>query len=371
MFEDRTFENIMSELMAEAPEGIDTRQGSIYYDAVAGAALKISAFYADLRYALDLVFITTAVGEYLDQKGAEYGVFRNAATPALYEYIYEGSRPSVGERFFAEGEYFVLRSLDGALRLEAIDAGQQGNSILPGTPAVPVSNINGLTSSIFGDMIEPGSDIEGDESYRQRIREKIGGPAENGNRQHYKTWCEEIAGVGRARIIPLFAGENTVMGVLIGADAYPAADTLVQRVQEYVDPITRNIEKEYRGRVIIVGDGLGNGKANVGAHFAAVAAEELPITVSFNAVLTSGSSIEQVEEEATKAIKEYLKGLALDTPESEKIVIRISAVSALIYDLPSIIDYTNLTFNGEAANIEVDSVGVAVLEEVIVHETVR
>ena len=75
MFEDRTYENILEEVLDDAPAGIDTRQGSIFYDAVSGACFKIASLYADIQTAFDLVFITTAVDEYLDQKGAEYGIY--------------------------------------------------------------------------------------------------------------------------------------------------------------------------------------------------------------------------------------------------------------------------------------------------------
>ena len=46
-FEDRTFDNILAEMLAMAPDGVDTRQGSIYYDAIAACALKLANFYID------------------------------------------------------------------------------------------------------------------------------------------------------------------------------------------------------------------------------------------------------------------------------------------------------------------------------------
>lgn len=370
MFEDRTFESIMAEVLADAPTGVDTRKNSIYYDAAAGICLKIAQYYADLSTVFDLVFLTTAVDEYLDRKGEEVGLTRNDATYARYEFIYEGSRPSAGERFFTNGQYFMLVSEAGTLYLDAEDAGTDGNDIFSGTAAVPVNNIGGLVSASFGELIEPGVDIESDDDYRQRIREKLAGPAENGNRQHYKTWCEEVDGVGRARIIPLFAGENTVMGVIIGVDGAPAADTVVERVQEYVDPVTLGHEVEYKGEKIPIGDGLGDGVANIGAHFAARSATALPIAVSFSVELSSGATIEETHEQATEAITAHLKDIALNTPESEDVIVRVSTIGALLYALPSIIDYSDLMLNGEASNIEVSDTEVAILEEVEVDATV-
>ena len=48
MFEDRTYEKLMEETLAMAPAGIDTRQGSIFYDAIAAIINKIAKLYTDL-----------------------------------------------------------------------------------------------------------------------------------------------------------------------------------------------------------------------------------------------------------------------------------------------------------------------------------
>ena len=375
MFEDRTYKNIMAECLDTAPPGIDLRQGGIFYDAVASACFKIAQFYADISTVFELVFLTTAAQEYLDRKGEEYGVFRNPATSARYEYLWTGAaEPSLGERFFADGIFFVLRRENKEdsyiLYLEGEQPGSASNNIIAGTPAIPMNNIGGLTSSAFGNLIEPGADIESDDNYRRRIQEKIAGPAENGNRQHYKTWCESDEGVGRARIIPLFAGPNTVMGVIIGTDGLPAAQAIVDRVQEYIDPMTRGITVEYEGHPFPVGDGLGDGVANIGAHFAAVAPDRVPVNVVFSAELKTGATIEQIKADTIDSLTAYLRGLALDTPEREPVIVRISTIGSLLHSLPGLLDHAGLTLGGRAANIELAPREVAVLGEVTVNEIV-
>ena len=367
MYEDKTAERILEDALAKGRSyGVDVRPNSVYYDAVSGVCMKLAMFYADLNAALDLVLLDTAPGEYLDKLGAQYKIPRNPATSARYYFLFEGKEPAVGEKFFADGRYFTLAIENSALMLEADDTGTTDNSILEGTVAVPVNNISGLTAASFGELYEPGTNTEDDEDYRERIREKIAGPAENGNRQHYKSWCEEDPGVGRARIVSLFAGENTVMGVIIGTDGLPAVDSVVQRVQEYIDPITNNIEKEFDGETVIVGDGLGNGTANIGAHFYARAAIGHSISVSFRGLLSSSATKEQALQEATEAIAKHFKELSLDTPENEQMVVRISTIGAILYNLPSLIDYALLTFNGTAENIEIKETEVPVLSGVLI-----
>ncbi len=66
MFSGRTYEALLSEMLEMAPDGVDTRQGSINFDEIAACAFKLSSFYVDADCILDLVFVGTAAGEYLD-----------------------------------------------------------------------------------------------------------------------------------------------------------------------------------------------------------------------------------------------------------------------------------------------------------------
>lgn len=358
MFEAYTYEYLLESVLSNAPQGIDIRPGSIFYDAVSGPLLQIARLYTDLEAVFDMVFLDSATGEYLDKKAAENGLDRRPATSCCYHVIFVGVTPQTGERFFADGMYFALsQNSDGEYFLEAEVAGTKANTIYAGSPAIPVNNISGLSSATFNEIMELGTDEESDEDLRTRIREKIGGPAENGNRQHYKTWCESVEGVGRARIVPLWNGPNTVKGIIVNALGTPADTTVIQRVQNYIDP---DLDGDGEG------DGLGEGVANLGAHFTAVSARALPINISYHAVLKSGATTAQATAETVDAVTEYLNALALDTPDNEDVVVRISAVGAIINGLPSILDYSNLSFNGQTSNIVPGYDAVAILGEVAV-----
>lgn len=370
MFESYTYEAIMADAVARAPAGIDTREGSIYYDAISGMALRIAKFYSDLDLIREMTTLLTASGDALDEKASEHAITRLAATSAQYKASFEGADPRDGERFYYDLAYYVLKTVDGehgGVRVfEAEAAGESGNGILPRTPAVPVNSIPGLTAATFGEIYVHGSDAEDDESLRTRTLEKIAGPAENGNRQHYKTWCESRSGVGRARIFPLWQGENTVKAVLIDPTGKPCGEPVVKDVQDYVDPAGKGMEYDIGGKKYAKGDGLGNGVANIGAHFTAVAASELEITVSFSPELASGFGSEQAREEASEAIDGYLKDLVLGAGDGAEVVVRISAIGAILSGLKSLNDYHGLALNGGDSNIIPGSDEVPVLKEVTV-----
>lgn len=359
MFENYTYKNLMDDVLENAPEGIDTRQGSIFFDAVSGAMLKVASLFAELETLANLIYIDTTVGEYLDRRAAEHAITRLAATSAKYYVSFEGVIPDIGERFYTNGIYFTLcKTDDEVYYLEAEDVGTVANSIYTGTAAIPVNNIEELTATTFGELFERGVDEEDDDSLRARLQEKIAGPAENGNRQHYRTWCEEVDGVGRARIIPLWNGPNTVKGVIIDPTGKPATAAVIARVQEYIDPDDDNDGE---------GDGLGEGVANIGAHFTAVAPTEHKINVSFTAVLSAAVTTEEAEGAAEEVVAAYLQDLTMNSEDDDTIVVRISAIGALINSLSCVTDYSNLTLNGGTENITPGATAVATIGEVTVN----
>lgn len=353
MFEMYTYESLLDDAIEQAPTDIDTRKGSIFYDAISGVLMKIAKLYTDLDSVFDMIFIDSATGEYLDKRAQENGLTRLSATRCCYNACFEGVVPMIGERFFAEGIYFGLDRVDsGTLYFVSEVAGEKANNIYADTPAIPINNIKGLDVARFGEVVDFGTEEESDDALRSRVREKIGSSSENGTAQNYKTWCEAIDGVGRARIFPLWAGICTVKGVVVDTQGLPATHSVVNRVQEYIDPDSL---------------GLGEGAANLGAHFTAVSATQKTIDLSFSAVLLSAATLEQVKTETQEAVKEYFKEQVLNTPESESVVIRISKVGAVINGLPSILDYSDLTFNSSTANVEILDEEVAVLGEVTIN----
>lgn len=365
MFEAYTYERLLEEVLDGAPEGIDTRPGSIFYDAVSGILIKLAKFYTDLDTVIYLTQLMTTGGEYLDLKASEYGITRLPATKAEYTFNFEGTEPDAGERFFAEERYFTLCKDGGRIYLKADEAGTAANNIYSGTAAISVNNINGLTAASFGEIENYGTDDEDDDSLRERVRGKLAGSAQNGNKQHYKTWCESVEGIGRARITPLWNGPNTVKATLITPLGRAPSAAVIAAVQEYVDPATKGYTAVVNGRTYVVGDGLGEGAANLGAHFTAAAAETVSISLSVNVEFVRTIMSTAVEDEIRSAVENYLKALTLEAEEST--VVRITAIGAIISSIASVLDYNGLTLNGKADNIVIDENSVPELSEVLVN----
>lgn len=380
MFEDMTYEKLLQTCMDKAPEGIDTRQGSIFYDACAAKCLLLAEIYADLDTVSDGCHMYSAVGDELDSCALDHGIVRNGAISFKCRGVFVGTTPPTGSRFFAEGIFFTLKDnlneiypddsallSEGNLYLEAEVAGTSANLVKEGTILTPYNDIEGLESAKVGKIIIAGAEEEDDDSLRERLRNKVGGPSENGNKHHYKTWCEECTGVGCARIFPLAkivngnistSVPNWVTGVLLTDEGKAVEDSTVETVQEYIDPDML---------------GLGEGVANLGAHFMAVKAPELLLDISVEVELGSATySLSDVKAEIETAIIAYLKDLALSeitftNGVPDNIIIRIKQIGSIISRSSKIADYDNLKIRIGTGNYVEDNISVAAHNVVVLH----
>lgn len=346
MFSDKTYDKILEEALSNAPADVDTRQGSIYYDAVAGQCMIIARMYAEMSELSEYLSLDNCYGKILDSKAYEHGISRIEATKSEYVFVYEGTAPAVGSRFFDNGVFFEIVEKDNCLLLRAEEAGSVEEKVNVGDIVVPVNTISGLTKATVGEVVLVGVDEEDDDSLRQRLIEKITMPSQNSNKRQFKTWCESISGVGHARVLPLENGPNTVVAILIGADGRGAEQSTVDEVQHQIDPIDSQ--------------GLGEGLANIGCVFTAKAATEKLINVSVAIALAKEKSTKSAETEIEEKLKDYFKELALDN-KSDTAIVRLTSIGNILLNCDSIIDYSNLTIDNDTANITVSESEVPTL----------
>ena len=386
LFEDKTYEKLLQTCINKAPKGIDTKQGSIFYDSCAAKCLLLAEIYADLDIVIEGCHIYSAVGQDLDDCAADHSVKRNEPISLKCRAVFVGTTPAPGSRFFCNDVFFTLKDnlfelypnddellAGGNLYIEAEVAGAKGNVVKEGDALVPYTDVEGLISATVGEIIVLGADEENDESLRERLQNKIGGPSENGNKHHYKTWCEECEGVGFAKIFPLVrivddaiqtGVPNWVTGVLLTDTGRAVENVTVELVQEYIDPNQL---------------GLGEGVANMGAHFAAQKAVERLLDISVSVELVSSTyTLDDVKKDFSERLTDYLKNIALENvvfvngiPANS--TIRIKQIGSLISQSDKIVDYENLQIRiGESEfankNIAISPHCIAVLNDINITE---
>jgi len=357
MYEDMTFENIMNRCLSRVSSGVDKREGSVIYDALAPAVAEIAIMYAELSTLMDRAFPDTATGADLTLKASERGIMRRSASRSIRRGEFRNSQGAlmnipIGARFSGGNvNYTAISQIStGYFRLQAEEAGEIGNAYF-GT-LLPITFVSGLASATLSDVLIPGENEESDEDLRKRYYDSLQAEAYGGNQQDYKDKVTALQGVGSVKIFPTWNGGGTVKLIIVDSEWHSPSQMLIDTVQAAVDPTQNN------------GEGLGI--APIGHVVTVEGAVSASIDISTQIQLQNGYTWEMVEPYFTEAINAYFVELAQIWANEDNLVVRISQVETRALEIQGIIDIGNTALNGIAANLVLEANEIPVLGTVIV-----
>lgn len=223
-----------------------------------------------------------------------------------------------------------------------ITPGATGNVAADTVCKMPVQ-LPGIDSVTNPLPMANGFDAESDAELLDRFLERLQQPVTGSNKWQYLMWAKEVSGVGAARVFPLGHGDGTVDVIIIDSDGQPASDTLVQAVQEYIDPESA---------------GKGEGQAGIGAHCYVSAAEGIAVNIAVTVKCLDSTGI---PEAVQKSIAGYLAGIAF-----QQDYVSYGKLAVAINETAGVLDYRDFTMNGDTANISISERQVAVCGEVTV-----
>jgi len=347
-------DEILMNLLAAVSNDYDKRPGSFIYDALAPVAGQIAMLDESMGEVKSKLSIDNLSGTELEQRINERtGITRKTATKATGSVRLTGTGTiKIGDLFETPGavQFVALETkyivTSGMVSVEAIVPGSSGNVAANTITLFPVT-LTGFTAVTNPNPTRDGFDAESDADLIQRYYDHIRTPATSGNVAHYKNWAKEVSGVGDAKVIPLWKGNNTVKVVIINSDKEPASPSIVADVQDYIDPGI---------------SGLGNGAAPIGAFATVVSAAALNINIKVDVSLTTGSTLQQVIDNISADITQYLREIAYVEP-----IVSVAKIGSII--LSRVKDYSNLTLNGGTGNVPIGEEEVAVLGTVNVNVT--
>lgn len=354
----QTYQNILTQMLDQVPATFDKRDTSPIPTALGPAAYALEGFYISLNQVQLAAYIQTATGQALDYLAVIAGLTRYPASAAVRLGIFDMAVP-IGSRYSTingadsinfqataattgetEGDYYF--------QLTAETPGSIGNEYTG--PILPITAIPGLNSAQITDILVPGDDEESDEDFRARIIEALNDRPFGGNIASYRTYIMAIDGVGAVQVYPTWNGGGTVKCSVLGADFLPASPTLVENVQNAVDPPPNQ--------------GLGLGTAPIGAQVTVVAPEELTVNVSATLQLASGYAIGQVQTPIQQAIENYMLSVRQEwaTPVNTTSVeyqanVYVARITAAIVGVPGVVNATNVQLNGGTADLILTETG--------------
>lgn len=357
-----TYESLRRQMLDRVPDTYDKRDTAPIPTAISPAAYALAGFYLALNQVQRSAFVQTAVGEDLDLLAILGNISRYPASPAVRLGVFNAAVP-IGVRFSTiDGDNSINFAVTAVAEVEEPQEGNtyyQLTAETPGTigneytgPILPIAVVPGLTSAQITDILVPGDDTETDDAFRARLIEALNERPFGGNIAAYRQFVRGLDGVGAVQVYPTWDGGGTVKLSVLGADFLPASETLVENVQNAVDPPPNQ--------------GLGLGMAPIGAKVTVAAPTELTVNVSATLLLSPGYQIGQVQAGVEAAIGAYLLTVrqAWDANVSANGVayaadVYVARVTAAIVGVTGVVNATNVTLNGGTVDLILTETGEA------------
>lgn len=365
LFVDQTEETILSRMAAWANEGldpaddadqwVDTREGGHWFTCVMPAAREIARLYDVAGTEVPMAaMMLWAWGTYLDDLAAAGGVERLPATSSTGTETFSGPAgtiisegttvatvptgpddPTPTFRVTQAGTIPDAGAGTGSIDLpiEATEAGFAGDVAASAITAPSTPLPAGVTFTNAQPTLG-GTDPETDEALRTRVLQAIAGTA-GANQAAYQKRAAAWASVGSVKVVPTWAGPNSVLVMVADPQGRPLPPSVVAGLQADLDP----------------DPGKGSGFAPVGAQVTVETSVARNITVDATVTWLEGYSATGTANtvalgpDIATAIAEYL--LAIKPGEAA----RVSHVAGIIATWTGVDNVTGVLLNGAAADV--------------------
>lgn len=340
MFEDRTFENIMSEMMQDMPNDINTEEGSVIYNACAKQALKLEEFYLSAAYIYDNMLPDEQDEEHLIRYAKERGIEIKEATKAIllgefYQEIEIGTRFTLNDM-----DYTAIELIDNYnYKLECEEPGIIGNTSFGELD--PVDYVDEWQGGSITQVLVPGTDQEDVEVFRERVFATFSTKAFGGNRADYLLYFDGISSVGGVKIYRRQEEGITIDAYIQNSNYGVPSDALVDEVQTGIDPE--------------VNQGEGEGFAPIGHVVVIHPVDGVSIDIEMKITFDEGYTFEGLKSYIEKAVDEYYLELNKIWKSSEYLTVRIAQLESRILGVTGVLDVSDTLLNEVASNVVLTS----------------
>jgi uncharacterized phage protein gp47/JayE len=354
-YESMTYELILNRMMRRVSEkypNLDTREGSVIFNALAPAAIELAIMYTELDNVLSESFVDTASRDYLLIKCKESGIDIEQFEPTysahkgmfdvevpigsrwncdIYNYVVtEFLGTEIEEIEVVEGEEEELTTEPVEYYVYRLDCENEGTS--PNNQVGDLTPIteypSGLGFAQITECLIEGEEERTDDEIREKYYAYLANSAVDGNITQYKAWCDLFDGIGNYKIFPQWNGANTVKVSILSALNGVASEMLINDFQNHLDP---NCE------------GMGNGVAPIGAFVTVSTATEVPINITADVKLKDGyDDITMIDT----AVEEYFRSISYD-----KLTVAYMNVGSVILNAEGVESVSNLKLNGALNDI--------------------
>lgn len=391
---DVTYEEILERMLARVSDKFDKREGSVIFDTHSPTAIELQLLYVELNTLIAEAYGDSASREFLIRRCKERGITPYEATKAILKGEFTPKNIDVtGQRFNISSLNFIVleKIADGEYQVQCETPGIVGNQQL-GT-MIPIEYIEGLETAELTGVLIPGEDEEDTEDLRKRYFDSFNEKAFGGNVQDYLEKTNAIPGVGSTKVTRVWNGDirpadmiptakvktwyegiigtldqevalwlsnvymaaaekklttgGTVLLTILNSDYGVASDTLIQTVQNTIDPAENA--------------GEGYGLAPIGHVVSVKSAKEVTVTLKTKITFDTGYSWSNLQNSIDTAVQDYLLELRKGWADTAYLVVRISQIETRLLSIKGIVDIENTKINGSTDNLTLGKYEVPVL----------
>ena len=381
---DVTYNEILERMLARVSDKFDKREGSVIFDTHSPTAIELQLLYIELNNLIAESYGDSASREFLIRRCRERGITPYEATKAILKGVFTPKNIDVtGQRFnIGSMNFKVMEKItDGEYQVQCETPGVIGNQRL-GT-MIPIEYMEGLETAELTEILIPGEEEEETEDLRTRYFNSFHGKGFGGNRQDYLEKTNAIAGVGSTKVTRNWNGNirpsdivptakvktwyegilgtmdqevalwlsnvymaaaekklttgGTVLLTILNSDYGIASNTLIQTVQNTIDPAENA--------------GEGYGLAPIGHVVSVKSAKEVSIDITTNIIFDSGYDWSDLQGYLDNAMEGYLLELRKSWADSVNLIIRISQIEKRILTIDGVLDVENTQINHSSDNL--------------------
>lgn len=339
MFDDKTYDNIMKEMMGNFGSDVNTDDGSLAFNACAKIAEKLEDTYGDMDAVNDNMSPDTMdLGHLINYGKTQRGIdFRYATAPVAKGEFKQAIE--IGQQFVCNDyTYTVIEQMDGyTYKLECDTEGAEANRNYG--DLYPVDYIDDYQGGTITETLADGMDDEDTEVFRERVISSFRSSAFCGNKADYRREINKMEGVGGCKPKRREKGSPWIDITVIGSDFGVPSQKVLTEVQTAIDPEQNHGE----------GDGLAPICHNVMIH----AVTETVVYVSTKIMFGAGFSLDTLKGLIDETVQEYLMKIRQEWEKAElnNQYVRISQIDARLIAIDGIEDVSETKINDVEENL--------------------
>lgn len=323
------YDEILDRCLEKMPSDMDIREGSFIYTALAPLCYELANAYFEIENMMNLAFLDTSYGEYLDKSVAIIGIERKTAVKCQKIAEISAEVDIISQKFSC-GQYIfeVLEEIDeNKFIIEATEYGIEYNTVFGNLTSI--LNINGINSAEITENYVLATEIEDDESFRTRTISKITAKSFGGNIPDYEQNAMELNGVDS---VCVFTANDLGIGfvhlVILGSEKTLLSEQICEKCLEKFN----GTETE---------DAL----APIGHTVSVSTCEYVYVDIVCKIVVDDSEDTNLILENAKKQIIQYVDDLNF----KNSVVSRMKMIAYLL-QIEAILDVSEFYINGVQEN---------------------